>query len=101
VGTSKAASVAPSRLFAVPKRMRPLMVKVRVGPFKRMRTFSPTVKWCFWAVPRSMATSWAVVGALPCTMWREEIFGLGSNSTPRFGAPPVVTALPSGRMYCA
>ncbi len=35
---SKAASVAPARLFAVPKRMRPLMVKVRVGPCSRMRT---------------------------------------------------------------
>ena len=33
------------------------MVKVRVGPCSRMRTFWPTLKSYFCAVPRSMATS--------------------------------------------
>ena len=32
VGVSKAASVAPARLLAVPKRASPVMVKVFVGP---------------------------------------------------------------------
>ena len=101
VGVAKAARVAPARLFAVPKRIRPLMVKVRVGPRSRMRTFWPTVKSYFCAVPRSMATSFGVVGGLPCAMWRAEIWGLGSNSTPSVGAPPVVMALPSWAMNCA
>ena len=77
------------------------MVKVRVGPCSRMRTFSPTLKPYFCAVPRSMATSLGVVGGRPDAMWSAEICGLGSNSTPRVGAPPVVTALPSGAMNCA
>ena len=38
VGMSNAARVAPARLSAVPKRARPLMVNVRGGPSRRIRT---------------------------------------------------------------
>ena len=101
VETSKAASVAPARLFAVPKRDSPVMVKVRVGPCRRMRTDWPTLKSYFSAVPRSMTTSCGPVGGRPWAMWSAEISWLGSNSTPRVGAPPVVMALPSCAMNCA
>ncbi len=101
VETSNAASVAPARLFAVPKRVRPVMVKVRVGPCRRMRTDWPTLKSYFCAVPRSMATSRGPVGGRPWAIWSAEISWLGSNSTPNVGAPPVVTALPSCAMNCA
>ena len=45
VGRSKAAMVAPARLSAVPNLTRPEMVKVWGGPARRIRTWSPTVKW--------------------------------------------------------
>ena len=38
VGMSNAASVAPARLSAVPKRASPVMVNVLVGPSSRIRT---------------------------------------------------------------
>ena len=56
VGRSKAASVAPARLSAVPKLARPLMVNVWVGPCSRIRTRWPTLKSYFCAVPRSITT---------------------------------------------
>ncbi len=65
VDVSNAASVAPARLLAVPKRAKPVMVNVLVGPSSRMRTCWPTLKWYFSAVPRSMTTSCDVVGAVP------------------------------------
>ncbi len=101
VGMSKAASVAPARLSAVPKRARPVMVKVRVGPWSRMRTDWPTLKSYFCAVPRSMTTSWGVVGRVPSTSRRAEICWSGSKETPSVGAPPVEMALPSWPMYWA
>ena len=101
VGMSKAARVAPARLSAVPKRARPVMVKVWVGPCNRMRTWSPTLKSYFCAVPRSITTSWGVVGAVPSTMWSSEICELGSKESPSVGAPPVLIALPSWPMNWA
>ena len=54
------------------------MVKVRVGPRSRMRTFWPTVKSYFCAVPRSMTTSFGVVGGRPCgEMQRRRSAGSG------------------------
>ena len=73
VGVSKAASVAPARLSAVPKRARPVMVKVCVGPCSNIRTRWPTSKPYFCAVPRSMTTSWGVVGRVPWTSRSSEI----------------------------
>ena len=61
-----------------------------------MRTWSPTWKWYFWAVPASMATSSGVVGAVPAARLSADSWGLGSKEKPRVGAPPVVMALPSG-----
>ncbi len=101
VGRSKAASVAPARLSAEPNLTRPEMVKVRVGPASRTRTRSPTLKWYLSAVPTSMATSVELVGAVPPVTVRTESCRLGSKEKPMVGAPPVVTAFPSGAMNCA
>ncbi len=101
VGVSKAARVAPARLSAVPKRARPTMVNVRVGPCNRIRTGWPTLKSYFCAVPRSMTTWLGVVGSLPWTSRSAEICWSGSKERPRVGAPPVEMALPSGAMYWA
>ena len=57
VGRVKAATVTPARLSAVPNWTIPVMVKLRVGPPKRMRTCWPTLKWYFLAVPASINTS--------------------------------------------
>ncbi len=101
VGMSNAASVAPARLFAVPNLAMPVMVNVRVGPFNRIRTRSPTENPYFCAVPRSITTSCGVVGGRPCTRRRADMSWLGSNDSPSDGACPDETALPSWPMYCA
>ena len=98
---SKAARVAPARLLAVPKRARPVMVNVFVGPSSRMRTCWPTLKWYFSAVPRSITTWFGVVGGCPGSAAAARAAGLGSKANPRVGAPPVVIAFPFGAMYCA
>ena len=72
VGSVNAARVAPARLFAVPNWAMPVMVNVRGGPAKRMRTRCPTVKSYFWAVPASITTSAEVTGGPPATMRRSE-----------------------------
>ena len=71
------------------------------GPSSRIRTRSPTWKWYLDAVPASTTTWWAVVGAEPWRSLRADSVGLGSNEVPMVGAPPVVTALPSGATNCA
>src|ERR1700676_3634245 len=96
VGRSKAARVAPARLLAVPKVTMAEMVKVWGGPMRRIFTRSPTWKWYLVAVPASMATWSGAVGECPLETRRAESWGLGSKDSPRVGAPPVVTALPSG-----
>ena len=101
MGMSNAASVAPARLSAVPKRASPVMVKVWVGPCRRTRTCWPTLKLYFWAVPRSMTTSCGVVGGDPCTRCSVESCDSGSHEIPMVGAPPVLRAFPFDPMYCA
>ncbi len=98
---SNAASVAPARLFAVPNLAMPVMVNVCVGPWSRIRTRSPTENPYFCAVPRSMTTSCGVVGRLPCTKCKAEMFWLGSKDRPSDGAAPEEMALPSWPMNCA
>ncbi len=101
VGSSKAASVAPARLFAVPKRVSPEMVKVCVGPRSRIRTCWPTEKPYFLAVPRSITTSCGVVGGPPAASRSGDSCWAVSQETPRVGAPPVEIAVPSWLMNCA
>ena len=74
----------------------PEMVNVRGGPMRRIRTRSPTWKWYLVAVPASMATWSEEVGPCPLDTRRAESCGLGSKDSPMVGAPPVVTAWPSG-----
>ena len=93
--------VAPARLSAVPNFTIPVMVKVCGGPVSRTRTRWPTAKWYFFAVPSSMRTSSGVVGAVPSVRWSDDSCGFGSNDSPMFGAPPVLTAFPFGAMNCA
>ena len=71
------------------------------GPGSRMRTWSPTAKWYFFAVASSITTSLEVVGPVPWITCNEESCGSGSKETPRVGAPPVLMALPSGATNCA
>jgi len=85
----------------VPNFTSPLMVNVCGGPDSRMRTRWPTRKWYLFAVPTSMRTSLEVVGAVPRVRCSDDSCGFGSNDSPMFGAPPVLTALPSGAMNCA
>jgi hypothetical protein len=69
--------VAPARLLAVPNRTIPLIRNVRGGPTRSTRTWSPTLKWYFWAVAASITTSCDEVGADPsesrsadsCAFW--------------------------------
>ena len=101
VGRSNAARVAPARLSAVPNRTNPVMTKVCGGPMSRIRTWSPTAKWYFCAVPASMTTSSGAVGGRPFDSCRADTFWLGLKDSPSVGAPPVVMALPSGATNCA
>ena len=94
--------VAPARLLAVPNLTIPLMVNVCGGPARRTRTWSPTAKWYFCAVPASITTSCDVGGGGPLRTGRSaDNCGLGSYEKPRVGAPPLLIAFPSGATNCA
>ena len=96
VGRVKPARVAPPRLPAEPKPMMPETVKVRAGPWSRTLTRSPTAKPCFSAVWASTTISFGPLGSRPertvVPAWSS---GAELIETPRVGAPPVVTGLPS------
>ncbi len=65
------------------------MVNVRVGPGRRMRTCWPTLKSYFCAVPRSITTSFGVVGCVPCddAQGRDLLIGVEGDADP--GRSPV------------
>ena len=68
----------------------PVIVKLRGGPPESTRTRSPTRKWYFVAVPLSITTSSAALGALPWTSRTEDSCRLGSNENPNAEpAPPI------------
>ena len=97
VGMSKAASVAPARLSAVPKRARPVMVNVRVGPLQQNAHLLAHREV---VLLRRAEVHDHVVGrsSAPCPGrggGRRSV-GSGSNEMPRVGAPPVVIGLAVG-----
>ena len=96
MGRSKAAMVAPARLSAVPNLTRPEMVKVCGGPDRRTRTWSPTLKWYFWAVPSSITTWFGVVGAVPWARCSDDSCELGSKDRPNVGRPSRADGLAVG-----
>ena len=71
----------------------PVMVKLRGGPPESTRTRSPTRKWYVVAVPLSITTSSAPLGALPWTSRTGESRRLGSNENP-VAEPALPIALP-------
>jgi hypothetical protein len=93
VDSEKPASVVPARLSALPKVTMPVTVKVCGDVPSRTRTRSPTLKWSFVAVPLSMTTSAAAVGARPSTRRTDDSWRSGSKEKPS-AEPASPTALP-------
>ena len=95
VGRSKPASVAPPIEIDALSRTMPETLSLSTGPSAWTPTTSPILKFSSFAVPLSITTSFGP-GQSPST----RASGLNGDSPcaiakPRFGAPPLTTALPS------
>ena len=90
-------TVAPSRLFWLPKVAMPTIRSVRRPPLVSTSMCWPSAKWSSLAVWRSMATSPARVGARPVAMRNGLSCDVPSQLTPSVGAPRLGSpmALPS------